>query len=169
MATNEPPEESTAHSLFLQQVDRRWEPDETTVGITSQQHKELRAQKKILGFLPETPPSISNYYVFEAQCDAYQHLKDRSNEETDPVPLSDERIADCKTQPKTSLNVRKCQKKRYEDFQASPVQERNRSRPWASYVMYEKLLIAINRTIPAVETRKDGQPDYEQPLSFLLD
>lgn len=169
MATNEPPEGKTAHSLLVQQVNTKWTPDETTVGVTSEQHDELSVQKKILDFLPETPPSISNYYVFEVQCDAYQHLKNRSNDETDPVPLADERIAACKRQSKTSINVRKCQQKRYEDLQAYPVKEENRSKPWPSYVMYEKLLIATNRVIPAVQTRKDGRPDFEQGLSLSFD
>lgn len=161
MATNEPPERTTGLPPVLQNLDTSWDGDDTTVGITTQQHEEFHEQRKVLGFLEGTPASLSNYYVFQAQCRAYERLAARTCEGTDPVPVSDERIAECKRQNKTSLNVKETQQERYDKFRAFPVREKDRTTSWPSYEMYDRLLIAANRMIPAMETRTDGWPDFD--------
>lgn len=169
MATNKPPEQAAGLSKVVQDLDTGWSTGDTTVGITKQQHKEFREQRKVLGFLPGTPAKLSNYYVFEAQCDAYQELLARTCEGAEPVPLSDDRIAECKSQEKTSLNVKENQQNRFDDFRAYPVREEDRPKVWPSYEMYDRLLIATNRMIPVIGTRTDGRPDFDSGPSLCLD
>lgn len=169
MATNEPPERGTGLSTLVQDLDTGWSTEDTTVGITRQQHHEFHEQRKVLRLLPGASVNFSNYHAFQAQCRAYQRLAARTSEGTDPVPVSDERVAECKRQTKTSLNVKQTQQDLYDDFRAYPVREKDRAKPWPSYEMYEKLLIATNRMIPVIGTRTDGCPDFDRGPSLCLD
>lgn len=169
MATNETNDGRIVPSKVIRDIDTDWGPGITTIGITEQQHDEFSKQKRVLSRVRGTPTNFSNYHAFEMQYNAYQALKADSEEGVEVIHLPEERIAECRNRPLTSLTIKNEQHERFKDLKEDSAKRQGQFECENSYVMYDRLLIACDRVIGPVDTRNEGFPDFDEPPTIPLD